>query len=383
LIFLRLSIVVLLSVVGFSALADEQYIDEFWQDTRSKISHQKIPGFSMVFIERNRAPRYFNTGLTEKGGQPVNEQTLFRLASVSKTFTGGLTAKLVHKGQLNWQQPLQELAPDFSFSANNRNITLEHLLSQSSGLMRNAYDNLIEAEYPLPKIIDQLKDLDPLCQPGKCYTYQNALFGVLEYHFQQNNTSYGRVLEQELLTPLNMYHTSVGREPLMQADDWAKPHVLTRARNWTKTRLNESYYRVSPAAGINTNSHDMGIWLKAMLGEYPDVIEPEIISEITQPHIRTSRELRRRAWRNLLDNAHYGLGWRVYEIDGLQVAYHSGWVKGYRAEVSFCSELGIGVAMLMNAEANLMNELGADFWSGYLAQQTHKVSDNLQLSAGR
>lgn len=364
-------------------LADDHFVDTFWQDTRSKIQGQNIPGFSMVFIERDQNPRYFNVGLTEKNGQAINEHTLFRLASVSKTFTGGLTAKLVHKGQLDWQQPLQELAPDFSFSDNNRTITLEHLLSQSSGLMRNAYDNLIEANYSLPRIIDQLKDLKPLCEPGKCYTYQNALFGVLEYHFQQQNTSYGQVLEQELLTPLNMYHTSVGSRPLVKAQDWAKPHVLTRAKNWKKTRINESYYRVSPAAGINTNSHDMGIWLKAMLGEYPDVIEPAIIEEITQPHIRTTRELRRRAWRSLLDNAHYGLGWRVYDIDGLQVAYHSGWVQGYRAEVSFCSELGIGVAMLMNAEANLMNELGADFWSGYLAQQTHKVGENLQLTAGK
>ena len=335
----------------------------------------------MVFVEKAQNPKYFNLGLTEKGGKKVDELTLFRLASVSKTFAGGLTAKLVDKGQLDWQQPLHELAPNFRFSRNNKNITLHHLLSQSSGLMRNAYDNLIEADYSLPKIIDHLKDLEPLCEPGKCYTYQNALFGVLEYHFQQQNRSFGVVLEQELLTPLNMYHTSVGRKPLQSAEDWAKPHVLTRKKNWTKTRVNEDYYRVSPAAGVNTNSHDMGIWLKAMLGEYPDVMEPELIQEITEPHIRTSRELRRRSWGKLLDNAHYGLGWRVYNVDGTEIAYHSGWVKGYRAEVSFSDELGVGIAMLMNAEANLMNELGANFWSGYLKEQRAQLSARVSASA--
>lgn len=363
------------------AFGNDQVISDFWQQTQKKVKKERIPGFSMVYVERQKAPKYFSTGTTEKGGDKVDEFTVFRLASVSKTFTGGLTAKLVDKGQLDWQQPLQELAPDFRFSSNNKNITLQHLLSQSSGLMRNAYDNLIEANYSLPKIIDHLKDLDPMCKPGRCYSYQNALFGVLEYHFQQQDLSFGKVLERELLDPLNMTHTSVGRKPLQNAKEWAKPHVLTRQKKWTKARLNESYYRVSPAAGVNTNSHDMGIWLQAMLGEHPDVVEPHIVQEITEPHIRTSRELRRRSWGKLLDNAHYGLGWRVYNIDGTQIAYHSGWVKGYRAEVSFSSELGIGMAMLMNAEANLMNELGADFWSAYLDERASELTAQVQTSA--
>lgn len=384
--FFRLSVsrfiaLLVLSLFSVNALASDKVVNSFWQQTQKKVNRARIPGFSMVYVERQKNPRYFSTGITEKGGDRVDEFTVFRLASVSKTFTGGLTAKLVDKGQLDWQQPLQELAPDFRFSSNNKNITLQHLLSQSSGLMRNAYDNLIEANYSLPKIIDHLKDLDPMCKPGRCYSYQNALFGVLEYHFQQQDLSYGKVLERELLAPLNMAHTSVGRKPLQNAKEWAKPHVLTRQKRWTKARLNESYYRVSPAAGVNTNSHDMGIWLQAMLGEYPDVVEPKIVQEITQPHTRTTRELRRRSWGKLLDNAHYGLGWRVYNIDGIRIAYHSGWVKGYRAEVSFSSELGIGIAMLMNAEANLMNELGANFWSAYLDERAVQLTAQVDSRA--
>lgn len=363
--------------------AGDHFIQDFWQQTKNKVNGQKIPGFSMVYVEKARPARYFNLGRTEKGGAKIDELTIFRLASVSKTFTGGLTAKLVHKGELHWQQPLQQLAPEFRFSANNKNITLQHLLSQSSGLMRNAYDNLIEANYELPRIIDHLKDLDPLCKPGKCYTYQNALFGVLEHHFQNNNLSFGQVLQQEVLNPLQMRHTSVGRKPLKNAKDWAKPHVLTRKKNWKKTKVGETYYRVAPAAGVNTNSHDMAIWLKAMLGEYPDVFEPALVDEITEPKVRTSRELRRRSWRKLLDNAHYGLGWRVYNIDGVEVAYHSGWVSGYRAEVSFSKEHGVGLAMLMNAEANLMNELGANFWSGYLKENPKPDNQHLQIAAGK
>ena len=135
---LRFCIVCLLSV--FTLIhASERFIDSFYCKPHS-VMQQHIPGFSMVFVKRTQPPRYFNMGVTEKGGNKVDELTLFRLASVSKTFTGSLTAKLVEKGQLDWQQPIHELAPEFQFSRANRIITLQHLLSHSSGLMRNAYE---------------------------------------------------------------------------------------------------------------------------------------------------------------------------------------------------------------------------------------------------
>lgn len=342
------------------------WIDQFWKQTKSKLHKQKIPGFSLAYVETDQEPKFYNFGVTEKNGQAVTQQTLFRLASVSKTFTGNLTAKLVQQSQLEWEQSLAGLAPEFPFSKKNREITLHHLLSQSSGLMPNSYDNLIEANYSLKRIINNLADLNPLCPPGECYTYQNALFGVLEYHFQKTGSSYSEQLQQELLQPLNMSNTTVGKASLVNAQEWAKPHVLLRSNKWKKTKVQETYYRVSPAAGVNSTSEDMAVWVNAMLGNYPDVMDDELLSEITQPLTKTTRELRRRAWKSLLDNAHYGLGWRVYDLDGVKIAYHSGWVKGYRAEVAVSKDLGVGIVMLMNAEANLMNQLGADFWKGYL-----------------
>lgn len=352
----------LLSAVLSLSYADEA-LDEFWIDTQKKLNKKAIPGFSLVYLERGKDPVFLHQGVTEKNGDSIDQLTVFRLASVSKTFTGGLTAKLVEQGKLQWQQPLAELAPEFHYNRNNQSITLKHLLSQSSGLMPNAYDNLIEANYELPRILNELAELEPLCPPGECYTYQNALFGVLDHYFHKQNLSYEQLLEQEILSPLNMQYTGVGKSQLEQSDSWAKPHVLTRKKNWVKTRVADSYYHVAPAAGVNTNAHDLAIWLKAMLGEFPNIMTADLVADITTPYTKTTREMRRRTWRKLLKDAHYGLGWRVYDLAGQKIAYHSGWVKGYRAEISFSPETGIGLAMLMNAEANIINELGANFWS--------------------
>lgn len=370
----RLIVFVCLNIMTFGVqAAPDNWIDSFVAQAHRQAQQDNVPGYSMALVRSGQKPVFFNHGKTEAKGAKVDQLTLFRLASVSKTFTGGLTAKLVAQGKLDWQLSISDLAPEFGFDqAGKANITLEHLLTQSSGLVPNAYDNLIEANYSLNRILNELADLKPLCQPGECYTYQNALFGVLEHHFQQNNVSYKTLLEKELLQPLKMRYTSVGKSPLESAQQWAKPHVMTRSKNWRKTRVSNSYYRFAPAAGINTNTNDLAIWLQAMLGQYPDVVSPQLVSDITTPKIRTKREMRRRGWRGHIQDAHYGYGWRVYDFDGYKLNYHSGWVRGYRAEVAFSPETDTGFAILMNAESNVINTMGATFWTAHFDEVKSK-----------
>lgn len=358
--------------------AQDAWLNTFFANTKAKLSKEKIPGYSMVFVQRGQPPVYFSHGVTEKRGAPIDEMTLFRLASVSKTFTGTLTSKLVEQGKLDWQTSISKLAPDSGFDrAGKANITLGHVLSQSSGLVPNAYDNLIEANYSVPRILNELANLQPLCSPGECYTYQNALFGVLDQHFAKNNASFGTLLQQELLRPLNMRSTSVGKVPLQSAKVWAKPHVLMRNKQWRKTSVANSYYKFAPAAGVNTNAHDLGLWLKALLGERPEVMSPKMIADMTAPYVRTKRELRRKGWRRHLQDAYYGYGWRVYDFAGHKLNYHSGWVSGYRAEIAFAPDCGAGFAILMNAESNSINQLGAEFWASYFAHWSKENADSL------
>ncbi|WP_407646784.1 serine hydrolase domain-containing protein [Fluctibacter halophilus] len=347
---------------------EHQWLDSFAEHVRQQAKDHNIPGMGLVFVEQGQPAHFEFYGKTERNGDDIDADTVFRLASVSKTFTGVLMAKLVEQRKLAWQTPLSRLAPEFGFTPQGHDrLTLAHLLSQSSGFSPNAYDNLIEANYPLSRVLNMLADLEPLCSPGRCYTYQNALFGVLEHYFESQQSSYQQQLTQQLFVPLNMPHASVGKVALQSSDSWAKPHIAITRSKWRKSPVENNYYRFSPAAGVNASLADMEIWLRALLGEYPDVMSQELVSTVTTPHIRTRRELRRRAWRSFLNDAHYGLGWRIYDFKGHTVNYHGGWVKGYRADVAFVPEFGVGYAMLMNAESNLINGFTAQFWSRFFA----------------
>jgi beta-lactamase class C len=364
----------LLILLPFMSLAsDDNWLIQYEKSIEQQAKKHKLPGVAFVYVEKGKPAQFFTLGKTENKGEKVTTDTIFRLASVSKTFTSALMSKLVSKNELEWETPIPRLAPEFGFeTSGNSGLTLKHLLSQSSGYTPNAFDNLIEANYSRRRILNQLADLKPLCSPGKCYTYQNALFGVLEHYFESQNSSFKQRLQQEILQPLKMNQTSVGQAPLQSSAHWAKPHVALKKGTWKKTRVRSNYYKVSPAAGVNSSIRDISTWLRAMMGEYPQVLTKHDISDLTYPTTKTKRELRKRAWRTHLDDAHYGLGWRVYKFDGHDLNYHGGWVSGYRAQVSFSPEYDAGFAMLINAETNEIGHFTTLFWSEFFKQADQK-----------
>ena len=360
--FLLISLV--FSNLVCSQAMGEEWLDDFASRVKAKTAKQRVPGYLFAFIEEGKPAKMVVSGKTANNGTAISPQTVFRLASVSKTFTSILMAKMVDENKLSWQTPVKKMTNEYSFD-NSKNLQLSHIVGQSSGFSPNAYDNLIEANYPVKRVLSMLTDLKPLCTPGECYTYQNTLFGVIEEYFQENNTSYGQQLETEVLRPLNMKGASVGREGLQASNSWAKPHVAIAKNKWRSVKVNEDYYRFSPAAGVNASGADMVKWVGALLGEKPNVIGPQIIDQVTQPRVKTKREMHRRLWQRYLKDAHYGLGWRVYDFDGHKLNYHGGWVKGYRAAVAFAPDQKVGYFMLMNAESNLINDFTADFWASY------------------
>ncbi|MGY0564460.1 MAG: serine hydrolase domain-containing protein [Paraglaciecola chathamensis] len=360
--FLLISLI--FSNLIYSSASGEEWLDDFAKRVKTKTAKQRVPGYLFAFIEEGKPAKMVVSGKTANKGSAITPQTVFRLASVSKTFTSILMAKMVDENKLSWQTPVKQMTSEYAFD-NSKNLQLAHIVGQSSGFSPNAYDNLIEANYPVKRVLSMLTDLKPLCTPGECYTYQNTLFGVIEEYFQENNTSYGEQLESEVLRPLSMKGASVGRDGLVAADSWAKPHVAIAKNKWRSVKVNEDYYRFSPAAGVNASGADMVKWVGALLGEQPNVIGPQIIDQVTQPRVKTKREMHRRLWQRYLKDAHYGLGWRVYDFDGHKLNYHGGWVKGYRAAVAFAPDQKVGYFMLMNAESNLINDFTADFWASY------------------
>ena len=339
-----------------------QLVDSYVKELDVKLKSKKIPGAAVAIVRTEHSSVAMGFGVTKaKKGHPVTANTRFRLASVSKTFAGSLAAKLASEGAFALNDPVAKYYPQFHYEGYDKKLRVYHLLSHSGGLVPNAYDNLIESRMKYDAIVEKLAQVKPMCSPGVCYGYQNVMFSLIgDITKKSTGLSYETWLQEFFFKPLNMQNASVGYDAMVKDEDYALPHVRARKR-WYTAKLKKDYYKVAPAAGVNASAADMVQWLKAQLGQYPDVLNESALSKQVKPYTKTKKELKRRVWRNRLKEASYGLGWRIYDYDGEPLYYHSGWVQGYRADIVIFPKRSIGFSLMINAEAGVINELTTDF----------------------
>lgn len=362
----------------------EDFNNSFQRYFSSMLKKNKIPGGAFTIVHNNEIVAIDGVGIrSKKDPRPVDENTIFRLASVSKTFAGALTGILAQQTPLDLKESVQKYNPEFTLANQNHSqaLQLHHILSHSSGLMPNSYDNLLNANQPLNKIIKQFKKLDPICSPGKCYGYQNVIFSLVEPAIEQHaGQSYSDALSHYIFKPLDMKTASVGLDNFMENENRTAPHIKVAKNTWRQVRVKNNYYQVEPAAGVNASILDLAKWLKANMGNSPNVLSPQAIELITEKRTFTRRDLYRKHWRKYLKDAHYGLGWRIYNFEDHTLVYHAGWVSGYRAEIAYSPELKIGMAMLLNAESGVTNDLSTRFWQSLFTQKHLIDCDHCQVS---
>lgn len=382
---MRFAVVSLIIPTVFSTTVFSQDLSElnkrFSAIVKKELTNKSIPGAAYTIVKGDSVVAIETFGhLDSKKKHKVNKDTVFRLASVSKPFAATLTTMLANESSLSLNDPITKYVPNFNLATPGaaEKIKLHHLLSHSSGLMPNSYDNLLHENWSMEKVIKRFDRLTPICQPARCYGYQNVAYSLLQPAIEKSQKQpYGQLLQQRIFDPLNMDNASVGIDVYKTHSNTAKPHVLRKAiktgrkdKNgkdikryiWRTVDVTPDFYKVEPAAGVNASITDMAKWLQANLGYSPDVLPSSLISQLTEPRIKTKKDLRRLHWRNHLTDAHYGYGWRIYQFDGYPLIYHSGWVAGFRADIAYSPDLDIGFAMLMNAEANAINRLSTNFW---------------------
>jgi beta-lactamase class C len=373
----------LFSAPNTQALAEQELAAQFAGHFQKQILEAKVTGAAFAVATPDGIVRVGTAGYTDTSRKhAINENTTFRVASVSKTFAAGLTGVLVSEGEFGWEDRVVAYVPDFQINGDAGKVRIRHVLGQSTGLIPHAYDNLIEDGVSIERIQDQYSKLSYICTPGECYTYQNSIFSLIEPVIETTtNRSYVELMNEKIFEPLDMRTASVGYESFINNPNHAKPHVKSRGQ-WKTVKVKPNYYRVAPAAGVNASALDMGKWLTAQMGGNPAVIDPKMMETLTQPRVKTIRDTRRKYWRDMLSDAHYGLGWRVYQLGDHEIAYHSGWVSGFRADIAWSEDYNIGIVVLMNVEGNSISELTTTFWQmAFDSLETIATLENRELLA--
>ncbi|MCB1626183.1 MAG: beta-lactamase family protein [Xanthomonadales bacterium] len=317
----------------------------------------QVPALAIAMVTSDEILLAEAFGETAVGsGTGADSQTVFRLASVSKTFTAALLSVLVEERYLRWSTPLADYLPQIRFQDPKlgETLTLEQLLSHRTGLPHHTFDLRIEANEELHTLVDELYTVTPKCVPGDCYAYQNVAFTLAGVLAEAATGDFLDVLmARRLFVPLQMTDASVGREALLSAGSWSRPHVR-RGGRWRAVEPLPTYYRLPAAAGVNASATDLAKWMQALLGARPEVLSDRARTQMAQTRIDTPTEIRGTGWRRKrLSQAGYGLGVRVFEYSGQQLVFHAGAVQGYRALLGVLPDSDFGVAIVWNSESGL------------------------------
>jgi len=262
-----------------------------------------------------------------------------------------MVARLAEQGKLSLHAPVGRYTATLRLPGGaEHRATVSDLLSHRLGLYRNAYDNKLEEGHDTRFLRQTLAQLDLICPPGTCWSYQNVAYDASSEIVERiTGKPYRESVKEALFDPIGMASANMTREGLVSARSWARPHTA----GGRPLEVLDTYYRVPAAGGVNSNIKDLALWMLAQTGAMPTVLSPRLLQTIHAPLVETPGERRRmRKFLERIARASYGYGWRSYDYAGHRIVGHHGGVSGYRSLILFDPERKSGVVAMWNSNTS-------------------------------
>jgi beta-lactamase class C len=210
--------------------------------------------------------------------------------------------------------------------------------------------------------------------PGQVYAYQNVMFSLIDTIVAcKTGKSYCDILKEKVFVPFDMNDASTGFEAFRTNENKALPHSGA-----TTIKLNDRYYTTTAAAGINASISDMKNFLLTLLGNSNSAVNKNVEEMIFTPYVQTKLSSGYFSKWEKVDSKAYGIGWRIVDYKGRQIAYHGGYVKGYRAEIAVCKNEQVGIVYLSNSPSTISAQSVPEFLNRLFAfKDQQKITQNI------
>lgn len=310
-----------------------------------------IPGMAVAVVLENH--KVFAEGYGVCNNQEsaeVNEDTVFQLASVSKSIGATVVAHEVGAKRVAWDDRITQYLPWFKLSDAwvSTQLTLADLYSHRSGLPDHGGDDLEELGYDRAQILERLRYL-PLHPFRSTYEYTN--FGVTaaaEAVATAAGVDWATLSEQVLYRPLRMDRTSSRHADFIKRDNRAHGHIKHDGEY--VPRYQREPDAQSPAGGVSSSVSDMAKWLAVLIENGDAKGQPFIPAAALLPAI-TPRIVSRAAASPSARADTYGYGFNVnVQASGRTDFNHSG-AFGLGAGTAFAviPSARVGIVVLTNA----------------------------------
>src|SRR5258708_26545778 len=190
----------------------------------------QVPGTAIALVKDGQVVYAKGYGVRNvETGQPVTENTLFAIGSISKSFTALAISQLADAGKIDLDRTVASYLPGFALSDSTATqaLTVRELLSQTSGLPRVDDMWLPGAPASHRQIVQDLTRVKLTAQPGVLFQYSNQNYVLLGYLLEQIvGQTWGSYVQQHILTPLRMNASDFDIAAMQHMPAHASPHIL-------------------------------------------------------------------------------------------------------------------------------------------------------------
>lgn len=368
--------------------AFEAALDTFRALHREQVRRANIAGSSFTFVRDGRIVVADHLGLQDADANvPVDADTIYHWASITKTMTGIAIMQLRDRGLLSLDDPVVRYVPELARVHNPfgpmEAITIRQLMSHSAGFRGDTWPWRDQEWQPFePPGWEQLAAMLPYTEvqfaPGTRYSYSNPgivyLGQVIERLTHEDFEVY---VDKNILRPLGMHASYFDRTPPHLLRHRAHSYYIRDGRRVAAPFDVDTGVTVSNG-GLNAPMPDMARYLAFLIGDparaadYDLVLRRSSLEEMWRPVIALdaeSTEGRRPG------ATHSGLNFFVGQNGAARLVGHSGDQNGFRAYLSFCPDQRAGSLLAFNTEP--ARERGGESADARIARATDALCEAL------
>jgi len=330
---------------------------------RGEVQKSGIAGSSFYVVRDGRVVVADHIGQQDTdAGVPVDAQTIYHWASITKTMTGIAIMQLRDRGLLKLDDPITRYVPELAAVHNpfgdTNAITLRQLMSHSAGFGGATWRWRDRDWQPFePPGWEQLKAMLPYTEvkfkPGSRFSYSNPGIVYLGQVIERlSGEDFEVYVDKNILRPLGMYSSYFDRTPPFLLPHRSHSYHIRDGKRVAAPFDADTGVTVSNG-GLNAPLPDMAKYVAFLLGdpkrqaEYDLVLRRSSIEEMWQPQISAGDDFTQG---RMATTTWSGLSFFLDRSEGIRVVGHNGDQNGFRAYLSLCPDQHMGSLLAFNTE---------------------------------
>lgn len=296
---------------------------------------------------------------------PVDGDTVFRVGSTTKTFTGTTMMRLVEQGKVELDAPVRRYLPGFMVAdpAVAAQVTVRQLLNHSAGWLGDDFQDFGPGDNALADFVASMARLPQLTPPGEVFAYNNAGLCVAGRIIEVvTGMTYEAAVREMIINPLGLDHSRFFSDEIV-AFSVASPHNVVDGKAVSEPSFWHQPRSLVSTGGLISSVRDQLQWARFHLG---DGTAPDGTRLLSKASLLAMRSRPGPGGTLIVELDGMGVTWMLRPTaQGPRVVQHGGTWAGQLSGFMMVPERGFAITLLTNSEGgtHLRDDLFTDDWA--------------------